>query len=83
VKQLEQLPLCVSVFVTTTLTAPAECVVVVPVIAVGLIVATVSADPPKETVAPLWKPVPATVTDVPPHAGPLLGVTDVTVGAAT
>jgi len=82
VKQLEQLPLCVSVFVTTTLTAPAECVVVVPVIAVGLIVATVSADPPKETVAPLWKPVPATVTDVPPPAGPLFGVTDVTVGAA-
>jgi hypothetical protein len=56
---------------------------VVPVIVVPLIVATVSEDPPNDTVAPAWKPVPAMVTDVPPPAGPLLGVTDVTVGAAT
>jgi hypothetical protein len=51
------------------------------VIVVALIVETVSADPPKATVAPLWNPDPATVTDVPPPLAPLLGVTDVTAGA--
>jgi len=50
---------------------------------VGLIVATVTAAPPNETVAPLWNPVPAMLTEVPPALGPLVGVTDVTVGAAT
>jgi hypothetical protein len=83
VKQLEHVPLCVSGFVTTTLTAPAACAVGVPVIVVALIVATVSADPPNETVAPLWNPAPAMLTDVPPTAGPVLGVTEETVGAAT
>jgi len=48
-----------------------------------LIVATVSVDPPNETVAPLWKPVPLNVTDVPPTAGPAFGVTELTAGAAT
>src|SRR6059036_940991 len=52
-------------------------------IAVGLIVETVSAEPPKETVAPAWKADPLTVTEVPPAVGPLEGPTDVTVGAAT
>ena len=83
VKQPAQVPLCVSVFVTTTFTAPAACAVVTPVIVVALTVETVSADPPNETVAPVWNPVPATVTDVPPAVGPLVGATDVTVGAAT
>ena len=82
-KQLEQVPLCVSGFVTTTLTDPAACAVVVPVIVVALMVETVRADPPNDTVAPAANPVPATVTDVPPPAAPLLGVIDVTVGAAT
>jgi len=76
-----QAPLCVSGFVTTTLTAPAACAVVVPVMLVALMVDTVRAEPPKETVAPAWNPVPLTVTDVPPALGPLGGVTDVTVGA--
>ena len=83
VKQPEQVPLCVSAFVTTTSTVPEACAVVEPVIAVGLIVATVRADPPKDTVAPAENPVPFTVTEVLPAVGPLDGVTDVTVGAAT
>ena len=81
VKQALQVPLCVSGLVTTTLTAPAACPVVIPVMLVAEIVEIVSADPPKDTVAPVWKPVPATVTDVAPMAGPLFGATDVTVGA--
>jgi len=83
VKQPLQLPTCASGFVTTTLTAPGACAVVVPVIEVGLVVETLSAEPPKETVAPAWKPDPLTVTDVPPALGPLDGATDVTVGPAT
>ncbi|HEY8824108.1 MAG TPA: hypothetical protein VIP07_04405 [Candidatus Limnocylindria bacterium] len=67
---------------TITFTAPEACDVVVPVIALALMVATVTADPPNETVAPLWKPLPFTVTDVPPAVGPLFGVTDATAGAA-
>jgi hypothetical protein len=55
----------------------------VPVIAVALTVATVSAEPPNETAAPAWNPLPLTVTDVPPALGPLFGVTEETVGAAT
>ena len=55
----------------------------VPVIVVPLIVVTVSEDPANETVTPVRKPLPPMVTDVPPTAGPLFGVTDVTVGAAT
>jgi hypothetical protein len=82
VKHPEHIPLCVSVFVTTTSTAPQACAAVDPVIAVGLIVATVRAEPPNDTVAPAEKPAPFTVTAVPPAVGPLLGVTDVTVGAA-
>ena len=68
---------------TTTVTAPVACAVVVPVIVVAVIVAIVSADPPKDTVAPLWNPAPATLTEVPPALAPLLGVTEATVGAAT
>jgi len=80
VKQPVQVPLWASELVTTTFTAPAACAVEVPVIEVGLIVATVRADPPNETVAPVWNPLPATVTDVPPAVAPLFGVTDVIVG---
>ena len=82
-KQPEQVPLWVSGFVTTTPTAPAACAVVVPVMLVAVTVDTVSAEPPNETVAPVWNPVPATVTDDPPAIGPLFGVTDETVGAGT
>jgi len=71
------------VFVTTTSVVPAECADVAPVIAVGLIVEIVRAEPPNDTVATAVNPVPATVTEVPPAVGPLFGVTDMTVGAAT
>jgi hypothetical protein len=81
VKQPEHEPVCVSAFVTVTATDPAAWAVVVPVIEVGLIVETLSAAPPKETVAPAAKPVPATVTDVPPAIAPVFGVTDATAGA--
>jgi len=82
VKHPEHVPLCASGFVTTTLTAPAACALVVPVMLVALMVDTVSAEPPRETVAPVWNPVPAIVTEVPPALGPLVGVTELTVGPA-
>ena len=50
---------------------------------VAVMVETVRAAPPKETVAPAWNAVPLTVTAVPPALGPLAGVIDVTVGPAT
>jgi hypothetical protein len=83
VKQPVHVPACESGFVTTTFTVPTECAVVVPVMLVALIVETVSADPPNDTVAPVWKPLPLTVTELPPAAGPLFGVTELTAGAAT
>jgi hypothetical protein len=83
VKQPLQVALCVSALVTTTFTRPVACAVVVPVIVVALIVPIVRDDPPNDTLAPAWNPVPAMLTEVPPAAGPLLGVTEVTVGAAT
>jgi hypothetical protein len=83
VKHPLQLAACASGFVTVTLTGPLACAVVVPVMLEGLIVATVSAEPPNDTTAPLWKPEPLTVTDVPPAAAPPFGVTALTVGAAT
>jgi hypothetical protein len=43
-------------------------------------VTPVAAVPPKLTVAPERKPVPAIVTAVPPFADPVLGVIEVTVG---
>jgi hypothetical protein len=81
VKQAVHVPLCVSVLVTTTFTDPAACAVVVPVMLVPAIVTTVRAEPPKDTVAPAAKPVPVTVTEVPPALAPLFGVTELTVGA--
>jgi hypothetical protein len=44
---------------------------------------TVTGEPPKETVAPPWNPVPEMTTAVPPPADPVVGATPVTVGAAT
>jgi hypothetical protein len=83
VKQAVHVPLCVSGLVTVTLTAPAAWADVVPVMLVALTVDTVSADPPKETVAPAWNPLPETVTEVPPTVGPPVGLTVVTVGPVT
>jgi hypothetical protein len=81
VKQPLHVPLCVSGFVITTFTAPAACDVVVPEMFVAVRVDTVSADPPKDAVAPVSNPVPVIVIAVPPAAGPLAGATKLTVGA--
>ncbi len=79
---LARVPLFASRFVTTTLTVPAACAGVVAVIEVEPLMTTfVAPTPPKATVAPFWKPVPVTVTVVPPAVPPTLGETDVTVGA--
>ena len=79
---MAEVPLWLSVLVTTTLTAPAECAGAVDVIDVLFTTVTpVAAVPPKLTVAPERKPVPAIVTAVPPFADPVLGVIEVTVGA--
>ena len=80
-KQPVQVALCASAFVTTTFTAPAVCAEVVPLMLVPEIVETVRAEPPNDTVAPLWNAVPEIVTEVPPPAGPLGGATELTVGA--
>ena len=42
-----------------------------------------AAAPPNRTVAPLWKPVPASVTSVSPASDPRSGVMDVNIGGAT
>jgi hypothetical protein len=79
---LAKVPLWLSVFVTTTLTTPAEWAGAVAVIDVPLTTVTpVAAVPPKLTVAPARKPVPVMVTAVPPLAVPVLGAIEVTVGA--
>src|SRR5581483_5829634 len=63
-------------------TAPAACAGVVAVIVVLFATATfVAALPPNVTVAPLAKPVPVIVTDVPPAVVPELGEMPLTVGA--
>src|SRR6202158_623488 len=79
-KQPVQVPLWLSGLVKMPLTAPAACAVVVPLIVVGVIVPMASADPPKVTVAPDWKPVPFTVSAVPPAVAPEDGLTEATVG---
>ena len=65
---------------TTTFTTPAPAGVVT-LMLVGLVTENaVPATPPNVTpVAPV-SPVPVTVTGVPPAAGPVLGLTPVTVG---
>jgi hypothetical protein len=81
VKQAEQVPDCVSGFVTTTFTVPATCAGVVAVIVVAFTTVTpVAAVPPMVTVAPPTKPVPLIVTLVPPAVGPLVGAIPLTVG---
>ena len=68
--------------VTTTFTAPAACDEVVAVIELLLFSVTlVAAAPPKDTLAPVRKPVPVTVTVVPPAVEPDEGDTALTVGA--
>jgi hypothetical protein len=65
-----------------TFTAPTTWAGVVAVIEVLLTSVTpVAAVPPMLTVAPAKKPVPVTVTAVPPLMVPELGVIEVTVGA--
>jgi hypothetical protein len=77
-----QVPDCESGFVTVTFTVPVAWAVVVPVMLVAETVDTVTAAPPSETVAPVWKPVPLMVTAVPPRLDPLVGAIEDTVGAA-
>ena len=78
-----RLPLC-PFTVTVTVTAPALPAGAVAVMLVLLTTTTfVAAVPPNVTVAPAAKFVPVIVTAVPPAAGPLFGLTLVTVGATT
>jgi hypothetical protein len=82
VNAVASVPLCVSVFVTVTLTAPAACAGVVAVIVVLFTTLTLAAAlPPTFTVAPVANPVPVIVIAVPPLVDPVGGVTLVTVGA--
>ena len=76
------MPLWPSELVTTTSTAPAAWAAVVAVSEVLLTTVTlVAAVPPRLTVAPAAKPVPVTVTAVPPLLVPELGEIALTVGA--
>ena len=82
VKALASDPLCKSVLVTVTPTAPAACAGVVAVIVVAFTTVTpVPALPPTLTVAPLANPVPVIVIPVPPPVDPDVGDALVTVGA--
>jgi hypothetical protein len=77
---LVKLPLCpFTVTVTVTAPAPAGVVAVIDVLLTTTLVAAVA---PNFTVAPAAKFVPVIVTAVPPAAGPLFGLTLLTVGAA-
>jgi len=68
--------------VIATLTAPAACAGVVAVIVdASTTVTPVAAVPPKVTDDALVRLVPVMVTEVPPAVEPLLGETEVTVGA--
>ena len=82
---LAKLPLCVSGFVTTTVTAPAALPAGVVAVIVVLLTTTtlVAAVLPNVTVAPAAKFVPVIVTLVPPTVEPVFGDTFVTVGVAT
>jgi len=75
------MPVWLSVLVTTTVTAPAAWAGVVAVIEALLTTVTpVAGVPPKLTVAPAAKFVPARVTAVPPLTEPEFGDMEVTVG---
>ena len=72
--------------VTATLFAPAVPEGVVAVMLVALTTVTFVVAVPLMvtfTVPEVAKPVPVIVTPVPPDVGPLLGVTEITVGAAS
>ena len=71
--------------VTATLFAPAVPVGVIAVmVVVEVTLSAVAAKPPTVTlVVPATKFVPVIVIDVPPRVEPLVGVTDVIVGAGT
>ena len=74
-------PLWLSVLVTTTFTAPAACAGVVAVIEVPLTTFTlVAAVVPNVTPAPARKPVPMIVTGVPPVVDPIFGDKPLSVG---
>ena len=74
-------PLCISLLVTITFTAPAACAGVVAVIVVLFTTVTpVAGVPPTLTVAPAKNPVPVIVTAVPPAAVPEFGAMEATVG---
>ena len=79
-KPLATVTVVVSRLVTTMFAAPAPAGVVKvsepPVISVTFVAAL----PPTVTVTPVWKPLPLSVTVVPPAAGPDVGSTRVTVG---
>ena len=82
VNALAFVPLCASLLVTVTLTAPAACAGVVAVIVVAFTTVTpVAAVVSIVTVAPAAKPVPVIVTAVPPPVDPAIGATLVIVGA--
>lgn len=82
VNPLARLPLCVSGFVTVTVTAPAVPAGLVAVIVVLFVTVTfVAAVVPNFTVAPAAKFVPVIVTVVPPNVDAVFGETPVTVGA--
>jgi hypothetical protein len=75
---------CVSVLVTTTLCAPADPVGVLQVICVWPVRTTLEQlVPPTVTVAPLRKPVPVIVIEVPPRIGPDEGEIELIVGIAS
>jgi hypothetical protein len=80
---LASVPLCPSVFVTTTFTVPTACAGALAVIDVLLdTLMLVAGEPPILTLAPARKPVPVIVTAVPPLEVPEFGEIPVTVGAA-
>lgn len=82
VKPLARLALWPLLFVTVTLTAPAEDAGVMAVIWVELLTLTeLARPPPKETVAPASKSLPVMATAVPPPVGPLAGETLANSGA--
>ena len=81
-KPLVSVPLWLSELLTTTFAVPAEPAPVVHVNEVALTTfGLVQTTPPTVTVAPATKPVPATVTGVPPDAVPEVGLILVAVGA--
>ena len=80
VKPFVSVPACASGFVTTTLTAPAECAGVVQASVVLFVKLQLADVPPKVTVGDETKSLPLIVTESPPAVVPLLGVMLLTVG---